>query len=243
MTRYKIFGLIFPFVLWEFLARFSGSIFVPGFGIVLSDSWKSIDLNSLWNNLSITVFKTLIAFVVANVGGLGLGYIFSLRKGLVDSLDFTTDFLRSLPVTALFPLAMIMFGLNEFSKTSLVAFGLFWIVLFSTIKAMQTLSTVKVNVFLSLGADQWEIFRHYVLYILLNNFVSAAKITLSMSLYITITFEMFIGSEYGIGKSIVDAKNYYEIPVMYFWIIMAGLIGYGLNKAVTAVENRLQTPP
>jgi NitT/TauT family transport system permease protein len=239
MNRYQILGLIFPILVWEGLARLSGSVFVPSFMLIIGDSWNSIGLEHLWNNTSVSIFKTLIAFAFANVGGLMLGYIFSLRKGIVDSLDFTTDFLRSLPVTALFPLAMIMFGFNEFSKTTIVAFGLFWIVLFSTIKAMQTLSAVKVNVFRSLGADQWEIFRHYVVYILFNNFVSAAKITLSMSLYITITFEMFIGSEFGIGKAIVDAKNYYEIPVMYFWIIMAGLIGYGLNKAVSVVESRL----
>jgi ABC-type nitrate/sulfonate/bicarbonate transport system permease component len=239
MTRYQLLGFIFPLLLWEGFTRLTGSIFVPSFELIFSDSWNYIGLDSLWNNISITVFKTLIAFIISNIAGLIFGYIFSLRREIVDTLDFTKDFLRSLPVTALFPLAMIMFGFNEFSKTILVAFGLFWIVLFSTIKAMQTLSAVKVNVFRSLGADQWEIFRHYVLYILLNNFVSAAKITLSMSLYITITFEMFIGSEFGIGKAIVDAKNYYEIPVMYFWIIVAGLIGYGLNKGVSLVDKVL----
>jgi ABC-type nitrate/sulfonate/bicarbonate transport system permease component len=239
MNRYQILGLIFPILVWEGLARLTGSVFVPSFMLIIGDSWNSIGLEHFWNNTSVTIFKTLIAFVVSNLGGLFCGYIFSLRKSLVYSTDFWVDFLRSLPTTALFPLFMIAFGFNEFSKVALNAFGLFWIVLFGTIKAMQTLSTVKVNVFLSLGADHWEIFRHYVLYILFNNFVSAAKITLSMSLYITITFEMFIGSEFGIGKAIVDAKNYYEIPVMYFWIIMAGLVGYGLNKAVSIVENQL----
>jgi ABC-type nitrate/sulfonate/bicarbonate transport system permease component len=238
MTLYKIFGLIFPFILWEFLARFSGSIFVPEFELIIGESWNSIGFINFWNNTSITIFKTLIAFAISNLGGLFCGYIFSLRKGVIDSTDFITDFLRSLPTTALFPLFMIAFGFNEFSKVILNSFGLSWIILFSTVKAMGTLSTVKVNVFRSLGADQWEIFRHYVVYILFNNFVSAAKITLSMSLYITITFEMFIGSEYGIGKAIVDAKNYYEIPVMYFWIIIAGLVGYGLNKFVSVVEKQ-----
>jgi ABC-type nitrate/sulfonate/bicarbonate transport system permease component len=239
MTRYKLLGLILPIILWESLASLTKSIFVPSFGEIYNDSINSADSLYLWNNISITIFKTILAFVIANVGGVVVGYIFAQRKGIVDSVDFTTDFLRSLPVTALFPLAMIMFGFNEFAKTLLVTFGLFWIVLFNTIKAMQTLSTVKINVFKSLGADSWEVFRHYVMFILFNNFISAAKITLSMSLYITITFEMFIGSEFGIGKAIIDAKNYYEIPLMYFWIIVAGLIGYGLNKGVSLVDKVL----
>jgi ABC-type nitrate/sulfonate/bicarbonate transport system permease component len=236
MNRYQLLGLIFPILLWESLARLTGNIFVPSFGLILGDSWNNIGWENFWNNASITIIKTMIAFIVSNLGGLFCGYIFSSRRGLVDSTDFSIDFLRSLPTTTLFPLFMIAFGFNEFTKVALNTFGLFWIVLFSTIKAMQTLSAVKVNVFRSLGADQREIFRHYVLYILFNNFVSAAKITLSMSLYITITFEMFIGSQFGIGKSIVDAKNYYEIPVMYFWIVIAGLVGYGLNKVVSVVE-------
>jgi ABC-type nitrate/sulfonate/bicarbonate transport system permease component len=236
MTRYKLLGLILPVILWEALSYATASVFVPGFGKIYADSLNSITVNKLWDNLSITIFKTIIAFLVANIGGVVVGYIFALRKGIVDSTDFSIDFLRSLPTTALFPLFMIAFGFNEFSKVMLNSFGLFWIVLFNTIKAMQTLSTVKINVFKSLGADSWEVFRHYVMFILFNNFISAAKITLSMSLYITITFEMFIGSEYGIGKAITDAKNYYEIPVMYFWIIVTGLVGYGLNKVVGVVE-------
>jgi ABC-type nitrate/sulfonate/bicarbonate transport system permease component len=239
MNRFQVLGVICPILLWEIVSLRSNSILVPSFKEIYL-IMGTLQYYDAWHNLSTTIIKTLSAFLVANVLGIGCGYIVSLRKYLIDSVGFSVDFLRSLPTTSLFPLFMLGFGFNDVSKTILNSFGLFWIVFFNTIRSMQTLSKVKLSIFRSLGANTWDIFRHYTIFILLNNFTSIAKITLSMSLFITITFEMFIGSEYGIGKAIIDAKNYYEMPKMYFWILVAGMIGYVINMLVEILDRFFQ---
>jgi ABC-type nitrate/sulfonate/bicarbonate transport system permease component len=152
----------------------------------------------------------------------------------------TNDFFSSLPTIVLFPLFMVIFGINDFSKVLVTIFGLFWIVLFNTTNSLQTVSQARIKYMQSLRADSLHIFQHYILFVLTKNWISNARICLNLALLITITLEMVIGSESGIGKQIIDAKNYYEINLMYFWIIVAGMLGYGLNLLVKIIETNFQ---
>jgi ABC-type nitrate/sulfonate/bicarbonate transport system permease component len=170
--------------------------------------------------------------------GIFVGSVISTNKTLSILSVFTIDFMRSLPSIVVFPLFMILFGINDITKVLVTAFGIFWIVLFSTIQSVVAIDKTKIKYLKVHGASDWQLFRHYIFFVLFQNWLTTLKITLTLSLFITIVLEMFIGSEYGIGKALTDSKNYYEIPVMYFWIIVAGLVGYGLNKTVSLVESR-----
>jgi NitT/TauT family transport system permease protein len=47
---------------------------------------------------------------------------------------------------------------------------------------------------------------------------------------------MFIGTNWGIGHRIFEAQLTYRVAEMYASIIIAGLIGYGLNKGFVTAE-------
>jgi ABC-type nitrate/sulfonate/bicarbonate transport system permease component len=236
MKRQEFIGVLIFLVSWEAFTVLVKSYFFPSLESIVSQSISKITLEVVSQNLGYTVAKTLISFLIGSVLGLMLGSIVSTNVKLIKYSLFTIDFMRSLPITVLFPIFMIVLGVNETSKVLVTSFGIFWIVLFGTIQSISTIEQVKVKYLRIHGANSWELFRHYIIFVLFQNWITTLKITLNLTLFITVTLEMFIGSEYGIGKAIVDAKNYYEIPVMYFWIIVAGLIGYLLNKLVVLVE-------
>jgi ABC-type nitrate/sulfonate/bicarbonate transport system permease component len=233
-----VLGIVIPILVWYFASVLFDHVYLPSPQSVFFVFWNSESKLSIFEDIGNTVIKTLFAFVVSNVFGLVCGYLISLKTFLSESTEFTIDFVRSVPAAAFFPIFMIIFGFNDISKTALVTFGMFWIVVFGTIKAMQTISKTKIMIFKSLGASYWDLFHHYYKFILFEHFLSISKIVLSVDLFMTVTFEMFIGSEYGIGKSIIQAKNYYEISLMYFWIIVAGVVGYGLNQIVVFLQNK-----
>jgi ABC-type nitrate/sulfonate/bicarbonate transport system permease component len=239
MKRLELYGIIFFVLLWEVFAQIFRDYFFPSFGLIFNDVILKVSLDLIYQNIFGTVVKTILGFLIGGMLGTAVGSIVATRVELVRFSTFIIDFMRSLPSISVFPLFMIVFGVNDFTKIMVVAFGIFWIMFFSTIQSIQTITEAKVRYLKIHGASSWEIFRHYIVFVLVRNWLSMIKITLNLSLFTTIVLEMFIGSEYGIGKALTDAKNYYEIPVMYFWIIMAGLVGYGLNKAVSVVENQL----
>ena len=105
--------------------------------------------------------------------------------------------------------------------------------------SLETLPQARIKYLKSLNASSVHIFQHCILFVLTKNWVATARVCLNLSLLIVITLEMFIGSNNGIGKAIIDSKNYFEINIMYFWIIVAGILGCGLNLAVKVWENKL----
>ena len=49
---------------------------------------------------------------------------------------------------------------------------------------------------------------------------------------------MFIGTSVGLGHRIINAQLVYETSEMYSAIIMAGLLGFFLNKMFMILERR-----
>ncbi len=214
--HYQILSFALPIILWEVFSLSIKSFFFPSFETIFNDVRSKIEIVDFFKNIWSTLYKSLITFVIANFLGIAIGYLISLRKEAILISSFTNDFFRSLPTIVLFPLFMIVFGINDFSKILVTTFGLFWIVLFNTINSLQTLEQVRIRYLKSMNASSIHIFQHCVIFILTKNWIANARICLNLSLLITITLEMFIGSESGIGKVITDAKNYFEISQMYF---------------------------
>jgi NitT/TauT family transport system permease protein len=232
----ELLGVLILVGCWEIFSKISSNYFFPSLESIFDQSITKVNFQSLYTNLGVTIGKTLVGFGVGSLFGVGAGIFVSSSKPMVKFTVFTIDFMRSLPSIVVFPLFMILFGINDLTKVLVVSFGIFWIVLFNTIQSFATIDNTKIKYLQVHGASSWQLFRHYIFFVLLQNWLTVLKITLTLSLFITIVLEMFIGSEYGIGKALTDAKNYYEIPVMYFWIITAGLIGYSLNKLVNYLE-------
>ena len=51
----------------------------------------------------------------------------------------------------------------------------------------------------------------------------------SLALVIIVVAEMFIGSQDGLGHSVFEAQQLFDMPRMYAAIFAAGALGYGLN--------------
>lgn len=126
MNKYKIAGLILPIILWEVFAFVTDDVFIPSiFGEVLKAGFGINILSILYNSVY-TLIKTLFVFVVANILGIALAYLCSLNIALSETVDFGIDFMRSIPVVAMFPIFLIAFGDGDISKVALVTFGIFF---------------------------------------------------------------------------------------------------------------------
>lgn len=65
------------------------------------------------------------------------------------------------------------------------------------------------------------------------------RTTLSLALVITIGIEMIIGTKIGLGQTIYEAQQTYQIPTMYAAIMVAALAGIVLNRLFLFAAARL----
>jgi len=68
--------------------------------------------------------------------------------------------------------------------------------------------------------------------------VIGLRSAVSFSLVIIIVTEMFIGTDSGLGRKIIDSQITYEIPTMYATILLTGIIGYLFNLLFSVAEKR-----
>ena len=232
MIKNTILNLLILILTWEVLAYFLNSLFFPSFFDIVRVGISKVSVEILCGEVWATVSRSLLAFLIANILSIIFGYLIWSSKLILDTTKFSIDFFRSIPAIVVFPVFMVFFGINDFSRILTVVFGIFWINLFSVIQILQNLPVATIRYLKSTKASKLDIFRYCICFVFFKNWISISRVSLSLALLIMITLEMIIGSNNGIGKVIIDAKNYFEIDLMYFWIMITGIIGYFLNTFI-----------
>jgi len=65
-----------------------------------------------------TLYRTFLGFGIACLIGIPLGLLMGYSNRIYSSLEFTVEFFRGIPATALFPLFLLLFGIGDNSKNS-----------------------------------------------------------------------------------------------------------------------------
>jgi NitT/TauT family transport system permease protein len=90
-----------------------------------------------------------------------------------------------------------------------------------------------------MGASPWDIFKDVLFWESLPQIFIGLRTGISLSLVIVIVAEMFIGTENGLGKRIIDTQQLLNIKDMYASILLTGIMGYCLNMLFRFTEKKI----
>lgn len=90
-----------------------------------------------------------------------------------------------------------------------------------------------------MGANHWRVFKDVLLMESMSQTFIGLRSGISIALVIVIVAEMFISTEQGLGKGIIDAQQVLNMQDMYASILVTGLLGYCLNGLFLIVEKRV----
>ena len=79
-------------------------------------AWKGLNGGKLGVDFLITLQRTGLAIALASAIGIPVGLILGASEKLYRSLEFVVDFFRSTPATAIFPLFLLLFGVDDKTK-------------------------------------------------------------------------------------------------------------------------------
>ncbi len=234
-------GPLALFAIWWMAAAgnwVSGNL-LPGPVATFGSLWQSIVIGDMLSDASATLKLTMSAFVIACVLGVPMGIVLGSSKRLYRSVEFVIDFFRSTPVTAMFPLFLLIFGIDDSSKISVAAFAAWLVLLFNVAYGVMNARETRVLAAKVMGASRWRIFKDVMFYDSLPQTFVGIRMAISMGLVVIIVAEMFIGSVNGMGHRIIDAQQVYDLEDMYASILVTGIIGYGLNLFFLGLERWL----
>jgi acyl-CoA synthetase (AMP-forming)/AMP-acid ligase II/ABC-type nitrate/sulfonate/bicarbonate transport system permease component len=186
-----------------------------------------------------TFYRMMAGYTIAAGIGVPLGIALGYWEKIYESVEFIIDFFRSFPATAMFPLFMLAFGLGDASKIALVVFGCALLILVNTTYGVHGGSRTRKMVAETMKASEAYIMAKVVLPEALPQIAAGLRLALSLSLIIVVMLEMFIGTTRGLGYLIYNAHMTYQIPDMYAFIVLAGLIGYFINQGFAKVQEKV----
>ena len=138
----------------------------------------------------------------------------------------------------MFPLFLVLFGVGDKTKISVAAFGAALVIMFNVAYGVMNARKTRLLAAKVMGARGGSVLFDVMLLELLPQTFIGLRNGVSLALIIIIVAEMFIGSKDGLGHSMFEAQQLFDMPAMYAAIFAAGALGYGLNLLFLLVERR-----
>lgn len=238
--NYRFAGIISIVIVWSLLhyCQLVSALVLPSPTEVIFSLLTTYQDIIFWQDIFYTILRTITGFSIGTIAGILVGLLMGYSEKMYDMLEFIVDFFRSIPATALFPLFMIAFGIEDGSKIALAAWTCGLVMTVNTMSGVHSAKQLRIKAAKTLHIRGIALLRKIIFPEALPHIAAGARIALSLALIVIIVTEMFIGTNEGLGKRITEKQQIFAVADIYVAIITTGLIGYTLNRFALAIEKR-----
>lgn len=238
---FKIFIILAFMSLWEICAKLEIiNPFLTSYPsqiiLTIFDLFKE---NNLLLHIWITLYETIISFLLASITGIIIASILWSSKTIFRILDPYLTVLNSLPKISLGPLIIIWVG----AGTNSIIFMALLITVFTTTVNMYnsfiTTDPYKIILMKSLGATKMQIFSKLVFRGNIPSLINTLKINISLSLIGVIMGELLI-SKQGLGYLITYGSQVFNLNLVLTSIFVLGIISYLLYIIIDLLERKIK---
>jgi ABC-type nitrate/sulfonate/bicarbonate transport system permease component len=239
-TRDRLLGLGSPLLLlllWEVSAR-TGLIDVRFFPAPSSIAAQAVTLTGsgeLWGHLAASLQRLAWGTLLGGIPALLLGIAMGLYRPIRAAIDPLISATYPIPKSAILPLILLIFGLDEASKIVMVALGVFFPVLINTITGVLQIDKIYLDVGKNFRATRWQTFRTVALPGAMPSIMAGIKLGIGMGLILIAIAEM-VGAKNGIGFMIWDAWQILSVETMYVGLIVISILGFLLTLILNEIE-------
>ncbi len=240
LVRYfsGVFAVIVAWISIADLGQFINPLLVPSLKDVITRLFELAQQETLLLDSVYTLSRFSIGFGLGVLCGVLCGLMFGMVPKFYEMFELPLEFLRAMPVTALFPLFLILFGIGDQAKVAMAFLPTFLLLTVSTAAGVRQVDSARRRMAFVFGATPFQIFRLIVIYDALPNICTGFRLALSLSLVVTVVSEMFIGTDIGLGQRVYDSYLTNSVPTLYALLLVLGMAGYVLNKAAILFERR-----
>lgn len=234
-SRLCIFLLFFG--LWEvasqsglidsFIFSSPSKLFLCAYGMILD--------HTLFTNIGITLFETIVSFLLVIFFALFITIILWFNKHISETLEPYLVVLNSLPKSALAPLLIVWLGANYntiiITGMSVAIFGS----ILSLYNSFQSVDTEKVKLIYTLGGNKFHVLTKVVLPSSLPSLFSIMKVNIGLCLVGVIIGE-FIAAHAGLGYLIIYGSQVFKLDWVILSIAILCIIAIALYQAIAIAE-------
>jgi sulfonate transport system permease protein len=238
----RLLGPVLLIGLWQLLST-TGAFdqrTVPPPTRVVRAAYRLIADGSLLDHMSTSLLRVGYGLVFGIVLGLGLALITGLSRLGENIFDANMEVLNAIPNFALVPLLIVWFGISEVPKILLITLAVAVSIYINTFSAIRSVDAGLVEAARSFGAGRTEMIYRVIIPGSLPGFLIGLRLALTAS-WLALIFAETINAKKGLGRMMTDAREYFQVDVVFVLIAVYAALGLLSILIVRFLEGRLLT--
>jgi ABC-type nitrate/sulfonate/bicarbonate transport system permease component len=231
-------GLI---VIWQVLALVvDDPVNWPTFTAVAEQLWTEWLTNpTAWTQSIIpSMGRLLTGWLLAVAFGVGVGTLIGLSPIARDYVNPIIQFLRAIPPPALLPLFIVLLGIGDAMKITMIAFGVVWPILLNTADGVGSVEPLQRDTGRAFRIGFGDQLTRIILPSAAPKIFAGLRVSLSIAVILMVISELY-ATVNGVGFQLVQAQRSFRTLDVWAIIVLLGIIGYTLNAILAAIESHV----
>lgn len=188
--------------------------------------------------LGSTLRNMLIGYVLGCSAGLACGLLMGRSQAVRRSLETVIATLNSTPKLSLFPLLLLLLGVNDSPRILITAVACFIVLAFHGQDAVQSVSRTYREVATVYGATPSMLLSKVYIPAALPTLFTGLRLAVGRAMVVTISVEM-VSSTQGLGGLIWLSWQSFAIEKLFVGVAAAGFLGAFFHVSLRWLEKRL----
>ena len=201
-------------------------------------SFAYIIQDGLVIHMLVSLGRVFAGIIISLIIGIAIGYAMTESNAWSSLLTPLVYFTYPVPKTALLPIIMLVFGLGDCSKITLIVLIIVFQVIVTVRDSIMNISKEFIDCAENFGASKWQTFWYVIMPAILPGVLTTIRLSIGTALAVLFFAEGY-GTTLGLGYFILDAWSIIDYVRMFRGIIVLGITGVCIFILIDWIEDRI----
>ncbi|MBM3117018.1 ABC transporter permease [Jeongeupia naejangsanensis] len=236
-------GFVLPLLalaLWWGVTHFklaNTEVLAPPGAVLIEGLHQVFNGGFVWD-LTASISRDLAGFTIGGLAGFALGTLLGTSRLAELLVAPSFNAVKQIALFAWIPMISVWFGMGEPAKVVFISLAAFYPVAINTFEGIRSVNRDYAEVARVYGFSRLQLWRRVILPAASPQIFTGLHLALIYAWLATIGAEYFLKSGYGVGNSMIDGREHFNMGSVLFGLVVVGSIGALLNQLAVRLEHR-----
>ncbi|PLS75766.1 MAG: ABC transporter permease [Actinobacteria bacterium] len=204
------------------------------------ETWRALQTQwtdgTLWSDFTASSTRIAYGYVISMAIGIVLGVLIGSMRSVESVFEAPIGLMRYVPATALTPLLLLWFGIDETPKVLLIVIGTVFFNVLMVADVARTVPREQLEAAYTLGAPRRTVLSRVVLRHSLPGIIDVARINLASGWLMLVVAELLAAQD-GLAFRIVRAQRFRQVDTMFALLVVFGVIGVASDLGLRKIRD------
>ena len=211
---------------------------LPAPDMVWSTLMENAASGDLWTNTAISLQRVFAGFAFGAVAGLAFGGVLGLSRTMRELLDPLFLFLAQVPPLGWIPLLILLLGVDESMKVTVIAWASFVPVVLNAAEGIRDVPEPMRELGRVLTFDPWYMLICVIIPSAVPSIFTGLREGLANAWQTMVAAELFASTE-GLGYLVSYGRQLFQLDLVLAMVVVLGIVGLTVNGALAMLERFL----